>query len=83
MVDWLANHNLKVALADNQGKVQVTRGYFFESLIRSMIETFNPKLQHNSRSTEGEESSDLDMVNVLYSEMIGSLKAESGIIFDY
>lgn len=81
MVDWLANNNLKVALADNQGKVQVTRGYFFESLVRSMIETFNPKLHYNSK--DGEESSDLDMVSVLYSDMISSLKAESGIIIDY
>ena len=48
-----------------------------------MIETYNPKLHHNSKSIEGEESSDLDMVNVLYSDMISSITVESGIIFDY
>lgn len=47
-----------------------------------MIETFKPKLQHNSRAIEGEESSDLEMVNVLYSEMISSITVDSGIIID-
>lgn len=47
-----------------------------------MIETFKPKLRHNSRANEGEESSDLEMVNVLYSDMISSITVDSGIIID-
>lgn len=48
-----------------------------------MIETFKPKLEHNSKSVEGEESSDLEMVNVVFAEMISSITVESDIIIDY